>query len=101
MNSALQSSLTSNPGLKGVLYLDSNGLCISGEHSCVFYFIFSAVGELNAKDAGRYSSISRLAGALEPNSPPPVILIETRERHILVKECDTNTVVLKCLPNSD
>lgn len=30
MNNALQSSISSNPGLKGILYADSNGLCVAG-----------------------------------------------------------------------
>ena len=30
MNTALESSLSTNPFVKGILYADSNGLCISG-----------------------------------------------------------------------
>mmetsp|Transcript_1930 Transcript_1930/g.3064 ORF Transcript_1930/g.3064 Transcript_1930/m.3064 type:complete len:90 (-) Transcript_1930:172-441(-) len=86
MNSALQSSLSTNPFVKGILYADINGLCIS------------AVGELEPKHSGRYSSISRTAGSLNQDCPPPVVLIETRDRHILVKDYDSNTIVLKCVP---
>ena len=106
MNNALQSSITTNPGLKGILYADANGFCISGWF--IYFSLFPinlnysiAAGELDAKNAGRYCSISRLAGSLDSNSPPPVVLIETRDRHILVKEYDGNTIVLKCAPNSD
>ena len=109
MNNALQSSLSSHPGLTGILYADSNGLCISGEVLDDFILLnlmylppFAvAVGELQSKSAGRYCSISKVAGSIDLSSPPPVVLIETTDHHILVKECDANTVVLKCLPNSD
>jgi hypothetical protein len=61
----------------------------------------TAVGEVDPKTAGRYSSISRAAGSLHPECPPPIVLIETRDRHILVKEYDANTIVLKCSPSED
>lgn len=89
MNHALESTLSSNSSVKGILCADSNGLCIS------------AVGLLNPKNTGRFCAISRVASSLSPECPPPTILIETRDMDILVKDYDGMTIVLKCTPNDD
>lgn len=106
MNSALESSLSTNPLVKGILYADNNGLCMSGillVHGFSIFNLgnFTAVGEINPQMCGRYSSITRTAGSLHSDMPSPIILIETRDSHILVKEYDENTVVLNCAPSED
>mmetsp|Transcript_8775 Transcript_8775/g.14946 ORF Transcript_8775/g.14946 Transcript_8775/m.14946 type:complete len:89 (-) Transcript_8775:297-563(-) len=88
MNHALEASIKSNNSVKGILCADNNGLCIS------------AVGELSAQQAGRYASISRTATSLNADTPATV-LIETDESHILVKDYDSMTIVLKCHPTED
>jgi hypothetical protein len=56
MNNALQSALSSNPGLTGILYADASGLCISGKifsivyrfpHYCVAVAFFQLLVMLN------------------------------------------------------
>mmetsp|Transcript_34796 Transcript_34796/g.53364 ORF Transcript_34796/g.53364 Transcript_34796/m.53364 type:complete len:111 (+) Transcript_34796:130-462(+) len=72
----------------GALCNDSNGLCVG------------AKGEIDDKDSGIYTSIVRMAAQLEPDDVP-VVAMETDEAHILVKEFDGHTVVLRIPLNTD
>ncbi len=60
-----------------------------------------AVGDLNPSSTGRLASLARVASSLNPECPPPSILIETRDTNILVKDYDGMTIVLKSTPTDD
>jgi hypothetical protein len=59
--------------------------------------IHVANGEIKGTLAGRFASISHQASLIHPDQPPPTILIETRDRKVLVKDYDSMTIALRCL----
>ena len=88
MDQALENALASKSFIRGLLVSDRNGLSIASK------------GELHSSLSGRFSSISRAAAALEAEHTAPIVLIETEERNILVKEYDSLTVALRCTRNN-
>ena len=63
----------------------------------VSIFPHSANGELKGNLAGRFASIAHQAALIHADQPPPTVLIETRDRKVLVKDYDSMTIALRCL----
>lgn len=64
----------------------------------IMYFTIILVrGDMDGRLAGRFSAMSREAASLSPEQQPPVILIETRDRHIVVKDYDNITLAMSCV----
>jgi hypothetical protein len=55
-----------------------------------------AKGDLNGKQAGKFSSIAKEAAGLSPEEQPPTVLIETLNRNLMVKDYDSMTIVISC-----
>ncbi len=67
----------------------------------ILYF-YVAKGELSTASAGRYSAIYRNACklGLETGLGTPVVVIETQTRNVLIKQCDSLTVAVRCALDS-
>ena len=57
---------------------------------------FPATGELTGSKAGRFASIAHQAASIHPDQAPPTVVIETRNRKVLVKDYDSMTIALRC-----
>ena len=82
MDKALENALAAKPYIAGMLCADSNGLEIASK------------GELVGSNAGRFVSLTRLAGSLHPDQQTPNVLIETQTRNIVVKDYDGMTIAM-------
>jgi hypothetical protein len=60
------------------------------------FFLIAAKGELSLGNSGRYTAISRAATLIHPHLTHPVVVIETIDRKVIVKDYGGQTVVVRC-----
>ena len=121
MEKALESAISSNASVRGVLCADTSGFTVAGisiaHYFLTNYLIFQFFlliliilitidfwyllllnnienGDLVGASAGRYVSIAKSASCIAHDAPNPTILIETENRNIVVKDYDAMVIVL-------
>eukprot|EP00640_Fibrocapsa_japonica_P000187 CAMPEP_0113937336 /NCGR_PEP_ID=MMETSP1339-20121228/3977_1 /TAXON_ID=94617 /ORGANISM="Fibrocapsa japonica" /LENGTH=92 /DNA_ID=CAMNT_0000940059 /DNA_START=66 /DNA_END=344 /DNA_ORIENTATION=+ /assembly_acc=CAM_ASM_000762 len=83
MNSVLDEKLLVDHGISGIICNDADGLCLG------------AAGVV-ADNSGSYAAVADGAALLaaQAGEPPPVVLIETDKRNIILKKYNKLTVAV-------
>jgi len=86
MEAAIESAVDrtlAQPGVKGVLCSDAQGLCLSARN------------ELSSSQSGFVTSIAVRAANLEPGQPSPAVTIESDRFNVLVRQHGDFTLAVK------
>ncbi|XP_071452147.1 ragulator complex protein LAMTOR5 [Hetaerina americana] len=70
------------PNVIGVMYADRQGLCLG------------AKGHASNESAGIITAIADQAAKLEPNSKPPVVLLESETKQCFIQKADSVTAAI-------
>jgi len=91
----VDASLQGESRIAGLVVADSRGLCIQAQVGGLGLYSTSCAyqGAGQAKSAGLLAAVASQAALLEPGEQP-VILLETKNHHYLVKKEDNVTVAI-------